>query len=76
MKTIKAIAVLITINLTTSYSSDWPEWGGDGHNNMASSSKGIPLEMEPGKRKKGTEEIDLSTTKTVSYTHLTLPTKA
>ena len=69
MKTIKAIAVLITINLTTSYSSDWPEWGGDGHNNMASSSKGIPLEMEPGKRKKGTEEID-----PVSYTHLTLPT--
>ena len=67
MKTIKAIAVLITINLTTSYSSDWPEWGGDGHNNMASSAKGIPLEMEPGKRKKGTEEIDLSTTKNVKW---------
>ena len=41
--------------------------GGDGHNNMASSAKGIPLEMEPGKRKKGTEEIDLSTTKNVKW---------
>ena len=59
MKTIKAIAVLITLNLPSAYSSDWPEWGGDEHNNMASTAKGIPLEMEPGKRKKGTEEIDL-----------------
>ena len=67
MKTIKAIVALITLNLTTAYSSDWPEWGGDEHNNMASTDKGIPLEMDPGKRKKGTEEIDLSTTKNVKW---------
>ena len=34
---------------------------------MFSSAKGIPVEMEPGKRKKGTEDIDMSTTKNVKW---------
>ena len=47
--------------------ADWPQWGGSSHNNMASAEKGIPLEMDPGKKKKGSEEIDLATTKNVKW---------
>ncbi len=46
---------------------EWPQWGGDGHNNMVSDATGIPLELEPGDKKKGTEEIDMATTKNVKW---------
>ena len=59
--------ILFTLFNNLVFSSDWPEWGGNGYNNMASSDKGIPSVMEPGKRKKGSEEIDLSTTKNVKW---------
>lgn len=45
---------------------DWPQWGGnDPGRNMFSPAKGLPERFEPGKFKRGTEEIDLSTTKNV-----------
>ena len=66
MKLSITLLTLVGIN-TLSFSEEWPEWGGDGHNNMFSSAKGIPVEMEPGKRKKGTEDIDMSTTKNVKW---------
>ncbi|MFP6872067.1 MAG: hypothetical protein VCA55_01035, partial [Verrucomicrobiales bacterium] len=50
-----------------SNNADWPQWGGSSHNNMASAEKSIPLEMDPGKKKKGSEEIDLATTKNVKW---------
>lgn len=66
MKLSITLLTLVGIN-TLSFSEEWPEWGGDGHNNMFSLAKGIPVEMEPGKRKKGTEDIDMSTTKNVKW---------
>ena len=48
-------------------SGDWPKWGGTGHNNMVSGAKGIPHDVDPGKKKKGTELIDLATTKNVKW---------
>ena len=47
-------------------SQDWPQWGGnDPGRNMYSPAKGLPAEFNAGKPKKGTEEIDLATTKNV-----------
>ena len=42
MKLSITLLTLIGIN-TLSFSEEWPEWGGDGHNNMFSSAKGIPV---------------------------------
>ena len=48
--------------------TDWPQWGGnDPGRNMYSPAKGIPSQFDPGKPKKGTEDIDLSTTKNVKW---------
>ncbi|MEO6740460.1 MAG: PQQ-binding-like beta-propeller repeat protein [Chthoniobacteraceae bacterium] len=47
---------------------DWPAWGGgDPGRNMYSPAKGIPAKFEPGKFKKNSEEIDMSTTKNVKW---------
>ena len=66
MKKIAAFFTLSSIAIVAN-GADWPEWGGTPHNNMASVSMSIPSHMDPGKRKKGTEEIDLSTTKNVKW---------
>src|ERR1041384_1420769 len=45
---------------------DWPQWGGnDPGRNMYSPAKGLPDKFDPGKLKKGTEEVDMTTTKNV-----------
>ena len=41
---------------------DWPVWSGNGDGNLFSPEKGIAASFDPGKFKKGTEEVDLSTT--------------
>jgi len=47
---------------------DWPQWGGnDPGRNMYSPAKGLPDRFEPGKYKRGTEEVDLTTTKNVKW---------
>ena len=46
---------------------DWPQWGGHPSRNMYSTDKGLPDRFEPGKLKKGTEEVDLATTKNVKW---------
>mgnify|MGYP000851872589 CR=1 FL=1 len=47
---------------------DWPQWGGnDPGRNMYSPAKGLPDRFEPGKFKRGTEEVDLTTTKNVKW---------
>ena len=51
MKIVITLLTIIGIN-TPIFSEEWPEWGGNGHNNMFSTAKGIPVEMEPGKREK------------------------
>ena len=42
---------------------DWPEWGGSPSKNMVSRATGIPIDFDPGKRKKGSWEINLATTR-------------
>lgn len=51
-----------------SAAQDWPQWGGnDPGRNMYSPARGLPDRFEPGKFRRGTEEIDLSTTKNVKW---------
>ena len=56
MKIVITLLTIIGIN-TPIFSEEWPEWGGNGHNNMFSTAKGIPVEMEPGKRKKALKTL-------------------
>lgn len=67
----RSLALAILAGLGTSFSSqalDWPQWGGnDPGRNMYSPAKGLPSSFDPGKMKKGTEEIDLTTTKNVKW---------
>lgn len=60
-----ALAGVLTLSPLTQ-SEDWPQWGGnDPGRNMFSPAKNLPDRFEPGKFKRGTEEIDLATTKNV-----------
>ncbi len=43
-------------------SGDWPQWGGKNERDFVSNEKNMPVKMNPGKKKKGSEEIDMSTT--------------
>lgn len=50
------------------HSNDWPAWGGPDHGrNMYSPEKNLPEKFDPGKFKKGTEEVDMATTKNVKW---------
>lgn len=65
-----ALAATAALLVTSVFvrAEDWPRWGGnDPGRNMYSSAKGLPSQFEPGKFKKGTEEIDLATTKNVKW---------
>src|SRR5882672_10094064 len=56
-----------TLTLST-VAQDWPQWGGnDLGRNMYSPAKGLPDKFDAGKLKKGTGEVDLSTTKNVRW---------
>ena len=46
---------------------DWPMWGGTIDRNMVGHATGLPVDVEPGDFKQGTDEIDLSTTKNVHW---------
>ena len=46
---------------------DWPVWGRDGSGNLYSPERGLPVTFDPGKFKRGTEEIDMATTKNVRW---------
>ena len=62
-------AALAGVAFTTALNAaDWPAWGGgDPGRNMYSDAKGIPAKFEPGKFKKNSEEIDMSTTQNVKW---------
>ena len=51
----------------SSNGQDWPVWSGNGDGNLYSPEKGIAENFEPGKFKKGTEEIDMGTTTNVKW---------
>ena len=42
--------------------TDWSQWGGTHSKNMVSLEKNLPLVFDPGKRKNGSEEVDMATT--------------
>lgn len=68
MKLIGLLAVTASVGLQGGLAQDWPRWGGnDPGRNMFSPAKGLPDKFEPGKPKKGTEDIDLATTKNVRW---------
>jgi outer membrane protein assembly factor BamB len=68
MKTDILIVTALLAGFTfTATAQDWPQWGGTPHRNMYSPAKGLPDRFDPGKFKKGTEEIDLATTKNVKW---------
>lgn len=57
-----------TLMTATAFCQDWPGWGGtDPGRNMYSPARGLPSTFEPGKPKKGTEDVDLATTKNVKW---------
>ena len=47
--------------------ADWPQWGGSDTRNMASGEKDLPESFDPGKKKAGGSEVDLSTTRDVRW---------
>jgi outer membrane protein assembly factor BamB len=58
-------AFLAAASLPSASAGDWPQWGGQNGRNMFSAETGLPDKFDPGKLKKGTEEIDMTTTKNV-----------
>ena len=52
-----------SLMITPIPAADWPQWGGTSTKNMSSNEKGLPWHFEAGERKRGTEEIDMATTK-------------
>ncbi len=46
---------------------DWPMWCGTPSKNMVSTEKGLPADFSAGKRVKGSEEVDMATTKNCRY---------
>src|SRR5213075_1660329 len=67
MKRASISAALVSATLLAISGEDWPEWGGHPNRNMYSTEKGLPDRFEPGKLKKGTEEVDPATTKNVKW---------
>lgn len=47
--------------------ADWPRWGRDASRNMYSPAKDLPADFDIGKFKKGTEEVDMATTKNIRW---------
>ncbi|MEW6305680.1 MAG: PQQ-binding-like beta-propeller repeat protein [Verrucomicrobiota bacterium] len=68
MKTPSLVATALVATAVATSAQDWPQWGGnDPGRNMYSPAKGLPDRFDPGKFKKGTDEVDMSTTKNVKW---------
>ncbi len=65
--TVSTPSATSTATAPASGGQDWPVWSGNGDGNLYSPEKGIAASFDPGKFKKGTEEVDLSTTKNVKW---------
>ncbi|MGE3309273.1 MAG: PQQ-binding-like beta-propeller repeat protein [Limisphaerales bacterium] len=59
---------LVAVGLQASTrAQDWAQWGGTLGRNMYSPEKNLPDRFEPGKFKKGTQDVDLASTKNVKW---------
>ncbi len=70
MKSLRSASLLaagFTAAALASASADWPTWGGTNSRNMVSTEKNPPLEFDPGKKIKGKDEVDLTTTKGLKW---------
>lgn len=61
------LLLLFSLALTTGASADWPMWGGNNTRNMVSPGKNPPVDIDPGKKKPGTEEVDLKSAKGLKW---------
>ncbi|MEM0896972.1 MAG: PQQ-binding-like beta-propeller repeat protein [Verrucomicrobiota bacterium] len=61
----KLIILLATVSVA--FAGDAPQWGGTPENNMVTSETNLPLDFDGGKKKRGTDEIDMTTTKNVKW---------
>ncbi len=60
-------ALLLAISTIAASAADSPQWCGSAGRNMVSTEKGLPSDFSPGKRIKGTEDIDPATTKNLKW---------
>src|SRR5436853_2473049 len=68
MRVFASAATLAALATGATYGGDWPAWGGaDKGRNMYSAETGLPDRFEPGKFKKGTEDVDMATTKNMKW---------
>ncbi len=67
MKTPALLLTFYSLSLSLTSAGDWPQWSGTPGRNMVSSEKGLPAEFSPGKKIKGTDDIDLATTKNCAW---------
>jgi outer membrane protein assembly factor BamB len=67
-KTTLRLTALAALAATSALNAaDWTQWGGGNTRNMVSAEKGLPTKFNPGKTKKGTEEIDMATTENCAW---------
>ena len=63
-----AVWACLALAARPALADDWPQWGGnDPGRNMYSPAKNLPDKFDPGRFKRGTEEVDMATTKQVKY---------
>lgn len=63
-----SLVILAGVFQLVALAEDWPRWGGnDPGRNMYSPAKGLPYKVDAGKFKRGTEEVDMSTTTNVKW---------
>ncbi|HEY6227114.1 MAG TPA: PQQ-binding-like beta-propeller repeat protein [Verrucomicrobiae bacterium] len=70
MKSTRMLAglTLAALAMGSTDANDWPSWGGpEKSRNMFSPEKGLPDKFDPGKFKKGSEDVDMPTTKNVKW---------
>lgn len=67
MKTFWAAAAGMACVSGGAMAGDWPQWGGTLNRNMYSPAKNLPYRFEAGQFTRGTQDVDLSTTKNVKW---------
>ena len=65
MKTTVFVTSLVLTSVAAA--ADWPMWGSGVTRNMVSPAKNPPTDFDPGKKKPGIDEVDLSTTKGLKW---------
>lgn len=65
--TMLSLALGLCGMLGAAQGGDWAQWGGGQHRNMLTEEKNLPVHFIPGRKKDGTEEIDMATTQNVKW---------